>query len=202
MPFRFDNKRVFLTYSQVGERTLASIYEFLTTLKDGRGDVVPIEYAVVCRERHQDGGFHFHGFLLFRERFQSRNARVFDFDGVHPNIESVRGERNVANKIAYTKKDGEFQEYGNEPAIAERANKQQHWLDLIDSSTDAADFMGKAKSVAPRDFVLQNDKFEAFAQKYYNTVSTYVSEYERETYTVPSECDDWVRDVLERVSVF
>ncbi|AGU67647.1 replication associated protein [Faeces associated gemycircularvirus 12] len=199
MPFRFDNKRVFLTYSQVGQRTLDSIYDFLSTLKDGRGELVAIEYIVVARERHLDGGFHFHAFILFRERFQSRNQRIFDFDGLHPNIESVRGERNVANKITYTKKDGEFKEHGDEPTVAERANKQQHWLDLIDSSTDAADFMGKAKSVAPRDFVLQNDKFEAFARKYYNNVATYVSEYGPEDFVVPAECNDWVRDVLNEV---
>nr|QJB18726.1 MAG: replication-associated protein [Genomoviridae sp.] len=194
MPFRFDNKRVFLTYSQVGERTLDSIYDFLSTLVDGRGEIVPIQYLVVSRERHQDGGFHFHGFILFRERFQSRNPRVFDFDGIHPNFESVRGERNVRNKITYTKKDGEFRELGTEPEEPERVHKQQHWLDLIDTSTDATDFMSKAKAVAPRDFVLQNDKFEAFAHKYYNNLATYVTEHARESFTVPAECDDWVRD--------
>ena len=202
MVFRFDCKKVFLTYSQVGERTLDSIYDFLSTLTAVNGEPIPIDYIVVSRERHLDGGYHFHAVIVFRERFQSRNQRFFDFDGVHPNIGSIRGERNLRNKITYTKKDGEFKELGDDPSSAAGRHKQQHWIDLIDESTDAADFMAKAKNVAPRDFVIQNDKFEAFAHKYYNNVATYVSEYdpEEDFPNVPVEATNWVDEVLNQVS--
>lgn len=202
MVFRFDCKKVFLTYSQVGERTLDSIYDHLATLTTGNGDPVPIDYLVVSRERHLDGGYHFHAVIVFGERFQSRNQRVFDFDGIHPNIGSIRGNGNLANKVTYTKKDGEFKELGDDPSSTAGRHKQQHWIDLIDESTDAADFMAKAKNVAPRDFVIQNDKFEAFAHKYYNNVSTYVSEYdpEEDFPNVPVEATNWVDEVLNQVS--
>lgn len=202
MPFRFDNKKVFLTYAQVGDRTLENVFTFLSELPNGRDVFVP-KYLVVSRELHNDGGFHFHAVIDFGKRFRSRDARVFDFDGIHPNIVAIRTKNQYKNNVDYTKKDGEFKELGEYDEPEESRHKQQHWIDLIDGSTDAADFMGKAKSVAPRDFVLQNDKFEAFAQKYYNTVSTYVSEYEPEDFpNVPGGAADWVEQVLNEVRCF
>ena len=157
---------------------------------------------VVSRvERHADGGFHIHAVVDFGKRFQSRVATVFDYDGCHPNIVAIRTTTQYSNNVSYTKKDGEFKELGSYEEAEGRGHKQQHWIDLIDESTDASDFMAKAKTVAPRDFVLQNDKFEQFAQKYYNSVPDYVSEYvETDFQFAPQGCKDWVDEVLNDVS--
>lgn len=199
MPFRFDNKKVFLTYSQVGDRSLDSIFDHLLAIPNGDHGIILPEYVVVSRERHVDGGFHFHAVIVFQRRFQSRNARVFDFDGIHPNIGGIRGGTELRNKITYTKKDGDFKEHGVDP-LAGPVHKQQKWLDLIDNSAGPSDFMAQAKTVAPRDFILQNDKFEAFANKYYNEPGEYEPSY-TEFQNVPGDLGDWVHDVLNQVSL-
>ncbi len=196
MPFQFDNKKVFLTYSQVGERSLDDVFNHLRRLREPEQP----RYLVVARERHGDGGFHFHAVIDFGKRFRSRDARVFDFDGIHPNISAIRTTREYDNKVTYTKKDGEFKELGTHEQAESRGHKQQHWIDLIDGSENRDDFMAKAKTVAPRDFILQNDKFEAFAAKYYNNVATYVSEYTPEDFEyTPTAAKDWVEEVLNQV---
>lgn len=200
MPFQFDNRKVFLTYAQVGDTPLNDIFQFLSQLRVGRNPEQP-RYLVVSRERHADGGFHFHAVIDFGKRFRSRDERVFDFNGLHPNIVAIRTDRQYKNNVDYTKKDGEFQELGEYQEPEERGHKQQHWIDLIDGSTNPGDFMAKAKAVAPRDFVLQNDKFEAFAHKYYNNVETFVPRYTPEDFTdVPDTATNWVEEVLNQVS--
>lgn len=194
-PFRFDNKKVFLTYSQCPNLTHDELFNFLSVVGNGQP-----KYLIVARELHGDGGQHFHAVIDFGKRFRSRDVRVFDRGGYHPNISAISTQREYANKVTYTKKDGDFRELGTFEEAESRGHKQQHWIDLIDGSENRDDFMAKAKAVAPRDFVLQNDKFEAFAAKYYNNVATYVSEYTPEDFEyIPTPAKDWVEEVLNQV---
>jgi hypothetical protein len=38
-------------------------------------------------ELHEDGGRHWHVILKFGRPYRGTNVRVFDIDGVHPNIQ-------------------------------------------------------------------------------------------------------------------
>jgi len=58
---------------------------------------------VIGQEQHENEKKHFHVYLRFEERFQTRNARFFDVLGVHPKVE-VAGPR----WINYCAKDGDI----------------------------------------------------------------------------------------------
>lgn len=194
-PFQFDVRRLLLTYSQSGDTTKDELFEFL------QRDTFEPRYLVVSRELHLDGNPHLHAVIDFGERrFRSRDQRVFDINGLHPNWKAPRSDKQWHNQVNYVKKHGDYVEVGEYEEPEEPRHKQQRWIDLIDGSESRDDFMAKAKTVAPRDFVLQNDKFEAFAEKYYNRQPIYVSEYAPEDFEyVPDAAKTWVEEVLNQV---
>lgn len=97
--YKFQSKSVFLTYSQVGSVGLKEfICQLLTNLY---GNLFYPEYknSVISimgsREFHQDKGIHFHLLLIFKRRLTTRNSKVFDTFGIHPNIQAPRSLKRV-----------------------------------------------------------------------------------------------------------
>lgn len=101
--FRFASKKIFLTYSQC-DLTAEQIYDFLAA----QG---PIVYCIIARELHQDGNAHRHVLVEFEKRQMFRNPRKFDIDSYHPSIEKPR---NWQASLNYCKKDGDYEEFGND----------------------------------------------------------------------------------------
>lgn len=135
MPFKFDSESFFLTYPRA-DIANDDLYNFLASVTD-------IEWARICREQHADGGFHSHAVGRFRERFQTRQARIFDYEGHHPNIKSTRSIRSA---LAYVAKDGDYKDYGNVPqpgastkrtkrpfeqVVAAAKGSQMEWLQCV-----------------------------------------------------------------------
>jgi len=93
-------------------KTKESLHEFLKAgFKTGRGKAsktVTPEGVITCRELHEDGSPHFHAFVQFAARLTTRDMRVFDFMGVHPNIKHASTAKAVKNFITYVTKDGDF----------------------------------------------------------------------------------------------
>ncbi|AFS65316.1 spliced replication-associated protein [Dragonfly associated gemykibivirus 1] len=96
MPFRFAAKYGLLTYPQCGDLDPWAVNDMLGRLG---------AECVIGRENHQAGGVHLHAFFMFERKFESRNVRVFDVDGHHPNI--VRGYSTPEDGWAYATKDGD-----------------------------------------------------------------------------------------------
>lgn len=114
MSFRFDAKKVLLTYSQT-PHDADGLFEFINGL-------AAVLWARIALETHEDGGQHMHAAVEFRERFSSRQARVFDYNGSHPNIQYVRSVRAT---LEYLKKEA-FRDYGDVPSsAANRARAQR-----------------------------------------------------------------------------
>ncbi|QFR55624.1 replication-associated protein [Agrotis ipsilon-associated genomovirus] len=97
MPFRFQARYGLLTYPQCGDLDPWRIVEML-------GDLGA--ECIIGRENHVDGGLHLHAFFMFERKFESRNVRVFDVDGHHPNI--VRGYSTPEKGAAYATKEGDI----------------------------------------------------------------------------------------------
>ena len=107
--FRFNARRVFLTYPQCGPRpqlgteapeaglSAERIIEFLKSLGCTRW--------CIGRELHADGGLHFHVFAERRSRFDTENPRYFDIGPFHPNIASVK---KLPGLLEYICKDGRY----------------------------------------------------------------------------------------------
>lgn len=97
MPFRFAAKYGLLTYSQCGDLDGFAVSDRLSELG---------AECIVAEEDHQDGGRHIHVFFMFESEFRTKNERVFDVDGYHPNI--VRGRRTPEKGWDYATKDGDI----------------------------------------------------------------------------------------------
>lgn len=119
MPFKFDSTTFFLTYPQSDFENDAIIREL--------NAICELAWARACREEHEDGQPHTHVVGAFKRRFQSRNERVFDVSGRHPNIQSVRS---IARALDYVSKEGNFTDYGEVPVKkAKRA-----WSDVLEAA--------------------------------------------------------------------
>lgn len=112
--FKFDSGYVFLTYPH-------SAFEH-GDLQQFINSVCTTEWLRIATENHLDGDTHLHVVGKFVRRFVSRNERVFDYQGRHPNIQSVR---NVHKAIAYVAKDGQFTDYGELPAGGAKRSSEE-----------------------------------------------------------------------------
>lgn len=90
--FQVNAKNIFLTYSQVQDvdafcGTGTQHLEFITDLLGP-----PVVYRL-AKERHADGGIHFHCYCGWDDPVRAAGERIFDFGGVHPNYQGVRFPR-------------------------------------------------------------------------------------------------------------
>lgn len=96
-----------LTYAcptTVDTHPIATKEELMEFLKTTRS----LNAAIVSKEFHESGKPHYHAFCRYNPKLTSRNARYFDFKGVHPNI----GTRDNAKKmIDYVTKDNDYITY-------------------------------------------------------------------------------------------
>lgn len=123
MPFHFNNKKVFLTYSKCfldPEEILRRVRTIVTP--------TDIKWYIVAREEHEDGTYHIHALFEFAQAVQTRNERFFDIKWecaavsgynynkrfaetdlvsyvFHPNIRSVL---NLRKQVDYVCKKGNF----------------------------------------------------------------------------------------------
>lgn len=114
MPFRFDSCYVFLTYPQ-SQFEHSSLHGFLNS-------VCTTEWCRIASELHESGDPHVHVVAQFVRRFQTRNERVFDYEGRHPNIQPVR---NTAKALTYVSKDGQFTDFGTVPVKRPRTTEAE-----------------------------------------------------------------------------
>lgn len=120
MPFRFAAKYGLLTYAQCGDLDPWKVSNHLSGLG---------AECIVGRESHADGGIHLHVFFMFNKIFQSRNERIFDVDGRHPNIEKGRGTPEIG--WDYATKDGDICAGGLErPPDSPASKKEQELADV------------------------------------------------------------------------
>lgn len=94
--------------------------ELMRQLQEVLGD--NIEYALACQEKHADGGLHNHAYVKLRSPLNTFDARMFDFNGRHAHVESVK---NVSWWIAYCKKTSNWIEVGNCPIKELRLSKKE-----------------------------------------------------------------------------
>lgn len=169
--FRFQAKNVFLTYPRL-DLAPAILLAHIKKL-------VACTYVIVSRELHEDGHPHLHAYASFQAKLRTSDCAFFDLDGHHPNIQSAR---NVADVINYIKKDGDFLEDGTAPDTT--------WSTILAVATDKNDFLARVKSRYPRDFVLQWDRLNSFADANFKTVvPPYVPQFT--DFKVPLDLEYW-----------
>lgn len=171
--FRLRGKNIFLTYPQC---TLSheDLFNHLKTLHYDKR----LERLLVAKELHADGGIHFHCFLGFAERFQTRRADYFDYQSHHPNTQCVRSPTAVTR---YCCKDGEWfseqrspgnDDWYNWPVIVKRT-----WKEAYEAETEE-EFRSIIASVSPRKAILYSQQIDRYAAKRFKTaIPDYIPRY-------------------------
>lgn len=172
--FQLNSKSLFVTYPQATPLEKNDVLAFYVRLG--------CRYVLVAQEYHDDGGKHFHVYCEFDNSFRSRDQRALDIRGFHPNIQSPRNKQQVCD---YCKKDGDYIEHGVSVA------SKKGWGALIDESRNESGFLQLVRENYPRDFVLQHERLEYFARKYFERS---VVEYEPNflEFDIPDNLADWV----------
>jgi len=122
-----DSQHFFLTYPQSDLDNQHVIDEIIRILEGVDNE---LEWARCCKELHDDGQPHHHIVFKCKRRCQirgQRGVRLWDINGRHPNIQSVRS---VFKSLEYAAKDGDYIDYGEIPVPkAKRA-----WADIMEAA--------------------------------------------------------------------
>jgi len=139
------------------------------------------ENFAICRERHQDGQYHLHCMLRYAAPINIRNASYYDVNGYHPNIQSARKPKDV---LTYIKKDGNFLE--NWPT-------KRSYAEIIEAAKSKEEFLNLVKENQPKDFIINNERIEYYADKYFTRPdSPHYELFSPQPWTLPNEITNWL----------
>nr|QQL09569.1 replication associated protein [Marmot associated feces virus 2] len=213
MPARTNAQRFFLTYSQVpvDVALIEPLCDFLYALQP-----TPV-YIEAAHEYHQDGGHHFHVVIGYTSRLQGP-LTFFDWEGCHPNIQSVR-PADLFNRRHYIRKGARTAEeqhtpkahkdtacdYDYEPCVqgeppeynCDSTNGKLTWADLLSASTEAEFFDGVRTHFA-RDWVLNHDRILGFGKKWYGKAAPFEPNPDY-NFLENAEVDAWIAEVKDKV---
>lgn len=118
MSFRLRNMKYLLTWPQARDLSKTLIYDHLKGIEE-------IEYVVICEELHEDLNVHFHAFVIFKKRLNTRR-NVFTIEENVCNVQVCRNTNaDVSRCIAYVKEDGDWIEFGERPASIKRLERKE-----------------------------------------------------------------------------
>lgn len=186
--FQLNSKHVFLTYPQVGDlhhdRVLARLDELGCTEK------------ILGIERHVDGGIHYHVLARWGAALRTRDRRLFDVEGRHPNIQPVR---DVPAVYRYVTKDGDV--HGSFELHANKRKRDDVFGDAC-ASTSAEQFFGLIKEGCPRDFVIFHKQLETYATKMFKeAVEEYSHPESSNPFDLPDDIAGWVETEFPKVYI-
>lgn len=195
MTFRFDAKYGLLTYAQSGGLSADDVVSHL----GGLG-----AECIIGRESHSDGGTHLHAFVMFERKFSSRNVRIFDVGGCHPNI--VRSYGTPELGWDYATKDGDIvgggllREDCVSPGKVERTSHKWH---VITMATSRDEFFALCAELEPRALCCSFSSLKAYADwRYRPEPDTYEHPRELEFDAVATrELSDWAATNVQRDGV-
>lgn len=176
-PLNFHAKRIFLTYAQSGTTTKEELRDHLMRN-------CGVEWYVVGIETHADGGNHLHAYCEWTRPKRVRDCRYFDYNGCHPNIQSVR-------------RPVECQQYcikeNNYIANMVIGVTKRTYGEIIESSGSTEEFLVQIGESFPRDLVLNLERIEKYAKWKFGTQR---EEYQSDetSFVVPDELNKWYED--------
>lgn len=154
MGYRLSAKRVFATWPQAGDYSLDQWVSEVKTLASKYGN--SYKY-IVCRERHQDGNYHFHAVVEFARKINERSPNFFDVFGVHGKYEPVR---DLQGSLKYCLKDGEVSTNEETWSNPDSCRKRPR-LGELSTATSTDEVLNTFRTQAPRDYFLYFDKIKS-----------------------------------------
>lgn len=191
MTFRFAAKYGLLTFPQCGSLDGFEVSDMLS--RHGAE-------CIVAREDHADGGVHLHAFFMFDRKFESRDVRIFDVGGHHPNI--VRGYGTPEKGYDYATKDGDIVAGGLARPSASRVSEAgDKWAEII-LAEDREEFFDRCKRLAPRALLCSFVSLRTYADWRYRSDPAPYESPQGLGFTTANyrELDDWVGENLGHAS--
>lgn len=94
-------------------------------IKNHLESIEEIQYAVICEELHEDGNVHFHAFVMYKKKLNSRR-NLFTIEENVCNVEVCKNTNaDVARCIAYVKEDGDWIEIGERPESLKKLERKE-----------------------------------------------------------------------------
>lgn len=189
MTFEFKAKYGLLTYAQCGGLDPWAVVSHLGCLG---------AECIIGQEDHADGGLHLHAFFMFERQFRSRNVRVFDVGGCHPNV--VRGYGTPEKGWDYATKDGNVVAGGLERPSGNRISDDGSAWAVLVAIEDREEFFEACKTLAPRALLCNFSSLRAYSDWRFRTeLAPYESprglEFDTSQY---GQLDAWVQQALGR----
>lgn len=181
--FRFNASKVFLTYPQCN----LSVQQLL----EGLASIKEIKYYAIAQERHEDGNPHLHALCQFSSKINTVNQAYFDIQGFHPNIQRPR---NIKDVLTYIKKDGEY--------ISTWPEKRGY-DEILSEATDEKSFLSLVKENDSKNFVLNHEKLEYFANKFYKKPTSPLKQIANpQPWRLPSNINDWLSTEFPKTGIY
>lgn len=209
---RLDAQRWFLTYSQADHIDIDDLADFVHNLAPG--------WLEIVQEHHQLDGIHYHIVVCYDERFQGPTT-VFDFDGHHPNWKVIRNATtDLINRRHYIRKGLRPEEEqhtikdhktkacdyiiepdtrGTVPPYVTTTGRLD-WGSILREATDKDTFLSLVRINQPKEWVLRNDQILKYAERTYKPAVAAEKVYPVESWSIPPELDQWVKEVFTEVS--
>lgn len=179
----------YLTYAQYNGDPIRSVSDIQSSLA-----ILGVSHCLVGHEFHQDGGHHYHVVCRWEDGYATRDPRVFDVDGHHPNYQCVRGRDHIKRVVEYCTKDGDF--YGDPDEfldIPKGPGRDEIWSSIIGAG-NIDEFWRLVRELAPYEYVTGYDRLSSYASAHYGRAEAYVPDFT--VFDTPGVLDDWVRDNL------
>lgn len=118
MAFRLRNMKYLLTWPQARDLNKQMIKEHIEKIEE-------IEYLVICEELHEDLNVHFHAFVIFKKKLNSR-VNLFNIEENVCNVQVCKNTKgDISRCIAYVKEDGDWIEFGNRPELSKKMERKE-----------------------------------------------------------------------------
>lgn len=186
-----DAKYILLTYPQIPENVQDHFPWGIVNACSTKG-----AECLVARERHQDGGIHFHAFVDWGgRRYSSRDTRGFDVSGHHPNITKVG--KTPRKAWDYVTKDGDIVAGGAQMPTEEATSSENIWEYII-SAESRDDFYSRMRERAQRYLICSYPSIAKYADWRYQDSPEPYRNPEGWTFQLQAypSLPEWVRDNL------
>lgn len=133
--------------------------------------------------------------MEWEKTFETRDARFFDFNSIHPNI--VSRVRDPVGAWNYCGKEEHILDHGDAPCP--RPMKRKAMLDAFDAESKD-EFLELVKMIDPTRYIFQHQNLEYYANKRYAmAVPTYTPD-PKQSFSLPKEIEDWLEQRSEVLS--
>lgn len=170
--FRFQGKSVALTYPQCPVMKENALEHLL--------DKFPIDEYFIAREKHEDGEWHLHMYLSFKERVRTRDVRAFDIGIYHPNIQTCK---NKGRWLRYMSKE-------DQDPLTNMNTKELIWTRILHAAS-LEKAMTIIKEEKPRDFIMSAERIKQNLREVFDAPVAYESPYSLQSFRDCEPVREW-----------